>query len=145
MYFQDLSTYCYAVDAPLNDVKMVGWLAAHHAYTTGDVTVDLIKKLTQLSFVNSVRPMRGYHYCEFCDEEEITVEWNGRKMRLGMSEIWVPSPGYTVIYAAPELIVHYIQKHNYRPPAQFISSVADYDFSCEWNAEEVCRSILCKR
>jgi hypothetical protein len=29
-----------------------------------------------------------------------------------------------VIFAAPVLIVHYIEEHNYLPPAQFLEAVA---------------------
>jgi hypothetical protein len=40
---------------------------------------------------------------------------------MGIYNLWVP--GNDVIYVAPELILHYIQEHRYRPPDEFISAV----------------------
>jgi hypothetical protein len=44
------------------------------------------------------------------------------EQREGNGEIWVP--GDDVIYAAPVLIVHYIEEHGYLPPPQFLKAVA---------------------
>jgi hypothetical protein len=57
----------------------------------------------------------GSHRCEFC-----SVISDGRFTR-GSSNIWIPSEG--VVYVAPELVLHYVEAHNYRPPAGFITAV----------------------
>ena len=43
--------------------------------------------------------------------------WNER----GFRNLWIP--GKDVIYVAPELIVHYIEAHAYRPPDEFCKAV----------------------
>lgn len=42
-------------------------------------------------------------------------------MRLGQAEIRVA--GGDLIYAAPTLIYHYVEAHDYRPPVEFIERV----------------------
>jgi hypothetical protein len=41
---------------------------------------------------------------------------------LGTGELWVTGDK-GVIYAAPTLIVHYVEDHGYVPPAAFVSAL----------------------
>lgn len=43
--------------------------------------------------------------------------------RLGSAEIAVATSATS--FAAPDLILHYVRTHGYRPPAEFIQAVLD--------------------
>jgi hypothetical protein len=43
-------------------------------------------------------------------------------LSLGSAEIRVPGSGGR-IYAAPDLIYHYVEAHGYRPPDEFVEAV----------------------
>jgi hypothetical protein len=57
----------------------------------------------------------GFHCCEFCPPRS-----DGRFTR-GHRNVWIPAD--SVVYVAPELILHYIEAHGYRPPDEFITAV----------------------
>jgi len=67
--------------------------------------------------------MRGYQNCEFCDAKfPIMVESKGERCVLGHGEIHVQATDGT-IFAAPTLVVHYVEAHRYEPPAEFMDAV----------------------
>ena len=125
-YYPDLSAYDYSPDQ--GDLINVGWLGVGHEFPTGDVSTDIRNSLIELAY-ESRNVMRGFHYCEFCDEESpITVEGStsdGHYFRtfLGTGEIRIHTASGRA-YAAPTLLVHYIDAHQYLPPAEFIAAVA---------------------
>lgn len=122
MYFPDLSSYSYLLPWPLGSVLNVGWLDEQHPYRTGQVDLVVTEKLRWLAQEHSVRRTRGRHQCPFCaqDGQEPIV-----KRPLGMAEVWVPRAGG--FFAAPELVIHYIQAHGYCPPDEFLNAVRSVD------------------
>lgn len=67
----------------------------------------------------------GFHKCEFCDDqsfEGMKVSRHGRETRLGSAEITVKGKGGR-IYAAPNLIYHYVAAHDYDPPKEFVEAL----------------------
>ena len=58
----------------------------------------------------------GYHICDFCNF--CNVELGAKTIEIAYKE---------KIYACPALIIHYIEKHQYLPPTQFIEAVINYD------------------
>ena len=81
---------------------------------------------------------RGKHRCELCAEPSDLVktylpngividpkcsraQWIDERSSNG--EIRVSREGIT--FAAPVLIVHYIEKHNYLPPDQFLKAIEE--------------------
>jgi len=56
------------------------------------------------------------------------------------SQLWIP--GREVIYASPLVILHYIEVHNYLPPAEFISAIEGVDENFSFVADDVYRDIL---
>jgi hypothetical protein len=118
--YQDLSPYEYS--PTVVEMVNVGWLGRDSVYPTGvvdaRVQVELLKRAADPANV-----MRGFHYCEFCDEDSpIRIPAKvgiHERVSLGTGEIRVAGDD-GVIYAAPTLIVHYIEKHGYRPPEAFI-------------------------
>ena len=58
---------------------------------------------------------------------------------LGMSELWVPFGGSW--FAAPSLVVHYVEKYAYLPPSKFIEAVMAVDIACVFNAQAAFESM----
>ncbi len=58
--------------------------------------------------------------CPLCNEP-VSVEIDGESVRLGSAEIRVL--GDDGIYAAPDLLPHYIEAHGYQPPDEFVDAV----------------------
>ena len=123
-HFEDLSKYTYSKDnrRALN----VGWLGEGHSFPIGHVESEIFDSLLEL--VDSpMNIMRGLHNCEFCDADSpVTVlSTSGeRKVRVGVGEIRVRGRD-RIAFAAPTLIVHYIDAHNYLPPQRFLDAVRD--------------------
>lgn len=123
-YYADLSPYEYTnTDLPMLNV---GWLAAGHEFRTGGVPNEVLSRLLRLADAQ-VNIMRGVHDCEFCAEESpirMAAPNERGYVALGMGEIRVTGDCGR-LYAAPSLILHYIQAHDYRPPDDFIRAVEE--------------------
>lgn len=110
----------------------VGWLAHDHSYETGIVDVRLIEKIQRMA-LKPVELYRGEHTCELCigpspilesgsNRGVINPDWaRWASGRSSNGEIRVSS-GQT-IFAAPVLIIHYIEVHHYLPPDLFLKAV----------------------
>ncbi|HEX2312604.1 MAG TPA: hypothetical protein VHJ17_02660 [Thermomonospora sp.] len=70
-----------------------------------------------------VNRTRGWHECFLCPAGPypIRMDFEGTELALGDAEIRVVGPDGTV-YAAPNLVAHYIGAHSYRPPQGFIDA-----------------------
>jgi hypothetical protein len=126
-YFPDLSPYSYLHDPEVNGIALnIGWLDKGKPYAKGTVPPDVISKLAKLCETPDAKT-RGYHTCPFCfnlfsgANSGVLAEVNGKQFRLGSAEIRVRSGGK--IYAAPNMILHYIKDHNYLPPLEFIKAL----------------------
>lgn len=138
MYFPDFSPYSYNLHGlSLPGVQCVGWLDEEHPYLTGKLPMEFLDRLLNLLRTEQVRIMRGLHYCPFCNEEYVQLE--ERKILLGHAEIWVPSPTREVVFAAPTLMYHYCEMHEYRPPDEFVEAVLTFDVSSGWSASDEAR------
>ncbi len=68
---------------------------------------------------------RGFHVCDVCEssQREIPViEDRSKKIKVDYAEMRVFGETGR-IYAAPNLLFHYITEHHYKPPNEFIQSV----------------------
>ncbi|MFI5729649.1 DUF6188 family protein [Kribbella sp. NPDC051587] len=120
-YYRDLSPYEYGEsDRPMVNV---GWLGRGREFPTGPVAPTVVAGLARLA-VDERNVYRGWHECEFCDAES-PIEFPGPEgsLLLGHAEVHITGPD-GVVYAAPTLILHYIEAHEYRPPTEFLSAVA---------------------
>lgn len=122
-YYADLTRYSYSE----SDEEMcnVGWLAAKRGYPRGIVDERVVDALKALSAAYD-NQMRGIHHCEFCDADRPVVLGGptmDREVWLGSAEIRVRGADGT-LYAAPNLAIHYITEHQYRPPEEFCRAVA---------------------
>lgn len=123
MFYEDLTPYGYAytgeeMPRPLN----VGWLDPIRPFETGETTEDFKTRLFKICTIRA-RQTRGFHGCPFCGLKcEVIEEREGKSLHLGSAEIRVTGSDAKV-YAAPNLIFHYVVKHQYKPPEQFIHAV----------------------
>lgn len=116
-YYVDLSAYTYYKPEPQS--VNIGWLTRGYAYSTGDTSDEFLARLSHYC-PGRVNVTRGIHHCELCTDpqsakHQAEVNW------LGSAEIRVFYQGK--VYAAPNLIYHYVTQHDYRPPAEFIEAV----------------------
>ena len=136
-YFPDLAPYAYGNEVHPGVVH-VGWLDDKHPFPKGSVEGRLVEKMKLLA-AKPVELYRGRHICELCyrppdvvkalvpnrgkliDPNGIWKRW--AEPRESNGEIRVSSAG--VVFAAPVLIVHYIEEHGYLPPAQFLTAVEE--------------------
>jgi hypothetical protein len=125
MYFPDLSPCQYIRQGedppPLN----IGWLDQWHEYsqtTPSGLFVDRLWSFCRLP----VHQTLGYYQCELCTEPPfgLRVQRGEEELWLGDAEIRVFGNG-DVVYAAPNLIYHYVVHHHYSPPEEFIQSVLE--------------------
>lgn len=104
-----------------DSTKNIGWLCAEKYFET-EVPDDLILQCLWDFCSISVAQSRGIYLCDICKPEQVIVtERNGHKLLLGSAEIRVFSDD--VVYAAPNLIYHYVKDHHYKPPAEFVRAL----------------------
>ena len=126
-YIEDLSEYDAADDierigmAPL----AIGFLQRKQRYEEGEPDAALLDTL--LAFCHpdlTVARLPRAMPCPLCGKR-IEVEIDGETVGLGSAEIRVL--GEADIYAAPDLLPHYIAVHNYLPPDEFIAALRQAD------------------
>lgn len=102
--------------------------------------VDRLRDWFQSGCVNL---MRGIHECNICRAnqwpplplwENPSITIGPRLELLGHCEIWIPGRDDKV-YASPALVIRYVDKHQYRPPEEYIDAVISDDKRSSWNAE----------
>lgn len=100
----------------------VGWLGRYEPYPKGVVPDGFLDLLKSLAFGTRTRQTRGIHVCEHCSDGYVEIEQDSDVMTLGSAEIWIPANDKKV-FAAPNLIIHYVRDHGYLPPPEFIHAV----------------------
>jgi hypothetical protein len=112
-HIEDLAPCTYLCPAKWADrVLAIGWLERGKPYPKGEIGNDFARKLVELGrepwqpFVAG-----GWHTCEFCR----VSEW-----RDG-ANLFIPGEG--VLYAAPRMVIHYVDVHEYQPPDAFSAAV----------------------
>jgi hypothetical protein len=135
-YFSDLSPYAFGHYAHPGVVH-VGWLDNVHPFARGAVEPRIVEKMKRLA-AKPVELYRGRHICELCVEPPNVVrmkvtnrvvidpncswaQWAAQRSSNG--EIRVSRGGVT--FAAPVLIVHYIEEHGYLPPTDFLKAIEE--------------------
>src|SRR5690348_14375463 len=114
-YFPDLDRKTLAVSG--DAVRAVGWLTSDIPYSRGPVPAALLPPLKKLrsGWVACLDilpwwPMcMGVHQCELCRDY------------LDTGDIAVPFGD--LLFVSPTMIVHYVEAHEYLPPADFIRAV----------------------
>ena len=140
MYYEDLSRFTYFQDRGPAVVN-VGWLEAPHPFPQGKVSREDVAALERL-LVQGWQPAksRGWHDCSLCgrgpEAGPLQRQLDGQMRLLGADILYVPDGDR--LYAAPSLIIHYIEDHRYEPPEAFLAALRrtdptspDYRRECE--------------
>jgi hypothetical protein len=107
----------------------IGWLDDQQPFLRGASAPEFLDRLAALASVDQPELYRaaGYHSCnvDSCRDADIHGVFEPRlPWLLGSREIFVPSTvRHSVVYCAPDLILHYVQGHGYAPPAEFVTAV----------------------
>jgi len=114
-YIEDLSQCKYFQHPAMGAAIAVGWLEGGYPFTQGEVPPNFLQRLKE-HFENCWQPfiMLGPHICSLphaLDEPEF----------CGHRNLIVPSSIGAIV--CPELIIHYIESHKYRPPEIFENAV----------------------
>jgi hypothetical protein len=133
MYIEDLSTQPRPPgaaniwarelerDHPGLVTRSVGWLGATVA-SSGPVDPVALAALKHYTFWARVEDgCMGLHTCEICHN----FMTNG--------EFWIICPG--VRYVLPQMTLHYITDHGYRPPEQFLTDLRE-----KWTAQGILKT-----
>lgn len=124
MYREDLSEADYG--PPGIPTFNVGWLVAGSDFDRAPADATLVASLKELP-KHRYKQTRGYFLCGLCSSSgrqvPVTICTSGGSMTLGSAEICVVNEPRTSAYVAPNLIVHYVEAHEYRPPREFVDAV----------------------
>lgn len=118
-HFEDLSRYEYW-DGPVV-ARNVGWLERARAFPVAEPRAGFLDALWEHCWI-LVMPTRGLHECDLCPSPSVTYVRHGTRLLLGSGEIRV-FDGRGDVFAAPNLIYHYVLEHRYRPPEDFVRAV----------------------
>lgn len=112
-YYADLDRCRYFGED--NDLVAIGWLDSAYEFTRGPTSAAFRARLSEL-VRDAWQPVlfMGPHFCPYCPPV-------GGGRIGGYRNLFVPTA--TRVYAAPELIEHYVEEHQYLPPPEFITAV----------------------
>ena len=115
----DLSPYlgCQADEWLGIDPLAIGWLQHNVPFQTGQPPAQFIERLAPFCTPDHlVCAIPAQQPCPLCRKK---ISLNGTP--LGHAEIRVI--GDEEIFAAPDLIIHYVTEHRYLPPKPFLTAV----------------------
>lgn len=142
MYHSDFSKYR---ENEKGNYYYIGWLGPTHKYNTGHLESQFLSKLFAIFRREQVRLVRGINTCHLCphqDDGRVYFSMDGFEKLLGISEIWIPNESFDKVFAAPSLILHYIDTHNYRPPQEFVDAVNAFDLNSDWSGQNAYKACM---
>ncbi|MFC4637927.1 hypothetical protein [Deinococcus hohokamensis] len=132
--------------------RNIGWLWSDVPFEQGTVPAEVTRKLRDVLIMGSFREevlqrlypsctapsdfrteiVRGPVLpCPLCGQEPVLDLGVGLpvypQLALGRSEYAIPNPGRSLFYVFPDLLLHYIGEHGYRPPAVFVQALEALD------------------
>ncbi len=119
-----MSPYRYHQSGNRPNTLNVGWIDAEKEFPKGSVPDVFVRRLWQFCKIPMVQT-RGFHVCNLCNMPKEVVpllEYEGQTLRFGSAEIRVLGLN-GIIYAAPNLVFHYVRDHGYLPPQSFVDAV----------------------
>lgn len=111
MMYKDLTQYEYN-GYSLPECVNIGWLDVGYTFEKGNVPDEFIEKLKHLPIISQ---HLGSHICPFCGNDKSS------NVRIVI--------GNGVYYMTPAMIAHYVEKHNYKPPQEFIEAVMNTEIT----------------
>lgn len=119
-----LNEYAVENGHSIRDYKpvAVGYLDITEEYSKGPVSQNFINKLRRIFDTGLVLASMGHHDCEFCIDEG-----NYETKATSSSEKILRDEDNKIEYKFPKMIFHYIEKHGYQPPEDFVLFVMGMD------------------
>ena len=96
----------------------VGYLDISEPYEKGEVSTNFLNKLKILWDEGLISMTLGHHDCTFCIDEG-----NYKNRATSSSEKVLVDKKNNIKYIFPQMIFHYIEKHNFKPSNEFIECV----------------------
>ena len=96
-------------------IVAVGYLSIDEEFEKGEVSQSFLTKLKLLWSEGGITMCLGHHECEFCIDEG-NYENRGKSCQ----EKTLTDKENNIKYLFPQMIFHYIEKHKYLPPSDFI-------------------------
>jgi len=127
MWIDDLQPFDFLVPGSQKYFRAVGWLSKGKAYPRGEVDAVWYAKLCEL-IQNPWTPIAsaGVHHCELCRFTGGADSMFNKTLRVrAVSGLQVYVPGDGILFLAPVSIAHYIDSHEYLPPAEFQKAISD--------------------
>ncbi len=114
-WYPDESKCDYFGDDAAEGLRAVGWLEHEKEYARGTVPAEVYDRLVEL-LKDPWQPwmFMGMYACDLCLYEPHTMRGNN---------LFVPSNEF--LYVAPQGITHYMNAHEYAPPAEFCQAILD--------------------
>jgi hypothetical protein len=101
-----------------NGSVAVGWLQPDHPFPRATLPTEFVSRIQDFArrWGSSVAALGwcvagGIHTCEFCDKARASGTFG--------------VPAGNRIFYVPEMIAHYVEHHQYAPPAEFVTAVMD--------------------
>ncbi len=182
MYYKDLTFYRFKgidnediddenVDGEnmysvFTQILNIGWLDNEHPFPKGEIPVELLHKLKEITFADLVisenkkaglfdknkalqvhcMHMRAPSYhCPFCPVEKNKIWINRNNLSsyfgdenflTGCCLICIPSKNKEYFYIFPSMLHHYIEEHKYLPPSQFLDALQEFNINKPFNVFE---------
>jgi len=116
-------------DEPGGGLVAVGWLDASESFNQGPVPPAFVERLRRICREQTVNRSRGWHRCNLCPRDispglprPTTVASPEGEFTVGGAEIRISGPSGKG-YAAPDMVIHYVEQHSYQPPSDFVAGV----------------------
>jgi hypothetical protein len=121
-YFTDLSECRFG--PARTRARNVGWLDVAHPFARKRAEDDVLERVWQHTAI-AIAESRGYHPCALCGlPGPVIAERHSERRMLGAAQIRVFG-STDEIFAAPNLIYHYMAVHDYDPPAAFLDALSN--------------------
>ena len=112
MYSPDLATECQVAAGAA--VHSIGWLERGHDFRRARALPAFVAQLrSHVTDGGRWLPVvsAGIHTCDL----------GGCERASGAQHVIIPS--HTCVYVAPELVLHYVEQHDYAAPQEFVDAV----------------------
>ena len=110
--------------------KNVGWLKAGEDFPKNPPDDDLLDALWETIKHPAIRT-RGLHECDQCNKQNSNEHYKNQTLLLGSNEIRIFHKEGD-IFAAPNMIFHYVYIHHYNPPLKFREAVLYCAQNLDW-------------
>lgn len=122
-FFEDL-TPCMYFGRWQDRLLAVGWLQPGRPYNKGAVPEEFFGALMKL-LKDPWQPVAsaGRESCGYCRFSKWVSELKYRELTVSIGSNNLFVPGHNHVFVAPSMIAHYIDSHEYQPPAQFQEAV----------------------